>query len=192
MDGGVGVRSAILLFTAVIGVGGSFLLYLKRRRDARRRLRYALLAEIGKTGDRIYRDALRLKGTELTQSPTAPEESPIVTTAYEANAGEIGRLTDDEIQAITSFYTTAQQVDDRLDRAIGSESMSPAGSIYLRARLIELNNASNTAINEIERELGDTEIDIRHRTDLEAEKPVSIEEARDRLSFAQRGETPEH
>lgn len=175
---GVRLRDLIILLSAIVGVFGSLGLYYKRRADAANRLRYAFLAEIGKTGDRIYREAVSMQKAELMEDPTAPDESPIVTTTYDENAGELGRLTTGEVQAVTEFYTIAKQSEERIDRAVATPELSPAEAIYVRGRLTELNNLSTEAVSVIESQLGAQPIEIEHRKQLADDTPRTIDEIR--------------
>lgn len=178
-------RDVIILTAAVVGVGGSYLLYWKRRSDTADKLRYALYAEVGMMGDKIYTQAIQMKSAELTTDPYLPEESPVVPTVYRNNAGELGRLTTDEIEALASFYTAAELVDERLGRAIASEGISRVEALYLRAKLVELNNLNNAALDALEAKLGDEPIEVDHKAGLEGEGSLTLDEIRDKMHLGE-------
>lgn len=175
------VADVLVLIAAALGVGGSFQLYRRRRADEADRLRHALCAEVATTGDEIYETAAQMKGAELTDQPYLPEESPVVMTAYENNAGELGRLTAPEIDVLTTFYTAAALVDDRLRRAFENHDPSAVESLYLRAKLVELNNLNNAALDALAAEIDDPPVDVEHRRNLGGSGGVTLETVRDRL-----------
>lgn len=177
----VTMADLVVLLAAIVGVGGSFLLYRVRRIHEADRLRNALYAEVGKIGDEIFEVALRMESAKLVGEPYLPEESPIVVTAYENNAGELGRLTPGEIESLASFYTAAVLVDERLQPAMRSDDPSMIESLYLRTRLIELNNLNNAALDAIEARLDDVPLSVEYRMDLAGPEWVTIEEIREEL-----------
>lgn len=176
-------RDLVILTAAIVGVGGSYLLYRKRRLDTAANLRHALYAEVGTMGDQIHTQAIQMKSAELTTDPYLPEESPVVPTVYRNNAGELGRLTTDEIEALASFYTAAELVDERLGRAIASEGISRAEALYLRAKLVELNNLNNAALDALEAELDCEPVGVDHRARLEGAGSLTLDEIRDRMQI---------
>lgn len=178
-------RDLVVLLAALVGVGGGYLLYRKQGADTAEKLRYALHAEVGKMGDQIYTEASQMKSAELTEDPYLPEESPIVPTVYRNNAGELGRLTKDEVEALTSFYTAAELLDERLGRALGADDLSSVEALYLRAKLVELNNLNNATLDALEDELDGEPVDVDHRGRLEGEGSVTLGEIRDWLRFGE-------
>ena len=178
-----------IALSAVIGVYGSYALYKRRRRDTADQLRRALFAEMGQMGDQIYREAVQMKGSELVKSPSCPEESPITTTVYDTNAGELGRLTKHEIEATTSFYTKAKLVDRRIRRAVTEAEQSAIPLVYIRALLVELNNLNNDALDSVEANLEEVPVEVDRRSDLEGEK-LTATEIRDWLRTIPQNEKP--
>ena len=164
-----------IALSAVIGVYGSYSLYKRRRRDTTDQLRRALFAEMGQMGDQIYGEAVQMKGSELVKSPSRPEESPITTTVYDTNAGELGRLTEREIEATTSFYTKAKLADRRIRRAVTEAERSVTTLVYIRALLVELNNLNNNALDSVKANLEEPPVEVTHRTDLEGEELTAAE-----------------
>ncbi|WP_254766379.1 hypothetical protein [Salinilacihabitans rarus] len=85
---------------AVIGsiatAAGSYLLYWKRERDAARRLRQALAEEL-----RSYDYVDELVADGGYERVTERVEAPVI---YESAAGDLGRLTDEEIDGLVAFY----------------------------------------------------------------------------------------
>ena len=170
-----------IALSAVITVIGSYWLYTRRKNDAADRLRHALFGEIGKMGDQIYDETIQMRSNELTEDPYRPEESPIITNVYDNNARELGRLTNNEIDSIISFYTKAKLVDDRLQRAINESEESAIKLIYIRSALVDLNNLRYDALASIENELERLPVEIEHRTRLEGGGDQSLSEIKDRL-----------
>lgn len=170
-----------IALSAVIGVYGSYSLYKRRRIDTAEQLRHALFAEIGQMGDRIHREAIQMKGSELTKSPYRPEESPISTTVYDNNAGELGRLTENEIESITLFYTKAKLADRRIRRAITESETAAIKLIYIRGTLVELNNRKNDALDAISSNIEESPVEVEHRADLEGGGDPTLSEIRSRL-----------
>lgn len=164
-----------IALSAAIGVFGSYALYKRRRRDTADQLRRALFAEMGQMGDQIYGEAIRMKSSELANSPSHPEESPITTTVYDTNAGELGRLTEHEIEATTSFYTKAKLADRRIRRAVAQCERSVITLVYIRALLVELNNLNNSALDSVEANIEEPPVEVDHRSDLEGEKLTAAE-----------------
>lgn len=163
----ISVRDGVILSGAVIGVSGSYYRYWRRRRDARDRLRAAIFAELALVGDELYEEIRDMTVTELGTELYVPDESPIVMTVYENNAGEIGRLSEREIEELTSFYTFASIVEPRMERVIAERDVTEIEVVLLRRRLIELFNRKNSALEALAGELDDAPVDVEHEADVE-------------------------
>lgn len=177
----ISARDGAILSGAVVGVSGSYYLYWRRRRDARDRLRAAIFAELALVGDEIYEEIRDMTVTELGTELYVPDESPIVVTVYENNAGEIGRLSEREIEELTSFYTFASIVEPRMERMTAESDVTEIEVVLLRRRLIELFNRKNSALEALAGELDDTPVDVEHEGDIE--RGDVVEEVADSLDI---------
>lgn len=132
---------------AIITALVTLALYWKRQRDAADRLRRAVVAELVEVGDTVYADIQvldpRVPPAEL------PDDSPIVTTVFENNAGELGRLSTTETERITTYYTTAVHVHRKLTRLCEADEVTSEQVRYLHRDLVELNNRRNEALDAI-------------------------------------------
>lgn len=102
--------NAFLLIASFVGVGGSYLLYLKRKIDSREKLRGAIESEIRQMSQ-IPDTVENLNGlstpppeSKLTASSVPPAEA-FPTTVYEENASEFGLLVEEELENVVDFYT---------------------------------------------------------------------------------------
>lgn len=106
----VGVATSFVLGSiigAIATIAGSYFLFWRRQRVALGRLRRALETELSALS---YVDELAEAGEYETLAATVVK--PIV---YETNAGEIGHLTDEEIEALVRFYTGLDWLRDQQD-----------------------------------------------------------------------------
>lgn len=100
------ILNALALFVpAMIGVIGSYLIYERKQKKRLENLREAFLAE--------------LENTEyLSQWPSEDGDAPINNflsrAVYEANSGDIGLLSREEVNSIVQYYTQAQSLQDYL------------------------------------------------------------------------------
>lgn len=95
------------LIGAVATIAGSYFLFWRRRSAAVQRLRLAFETELAALS---YVE--ELSEAERYEDLTATVENPVI---YETNAGEIGRLTDDEVAALVTFYTDLYWLRDQQD-----------------------------------------------------------------------------
>ncbi|MEF8773006.1 hypothetical protein [Halodesulfurarchaeum sp.] len=99
-----------LLLASLIGVIGSFLLYIKRRRDRRRKLTQALLTELeGMENMDNSADTLSSLSEKPPESRVSPSKVPpaesFPTTVFDNNTSELGLLSEDDLAATVNFYT---------------------------------------------------------------------------------------
>lgn len=105
------------LIGAVATSVGSYVVLRRRRRAAVERLRTAFETELAALS---YVEELSEAGRY--EELAASVEDPVV---YETNAGEIGRLTAEEVEALVTFYTDLywlrdqQDVEDKKERVDG-------------------------------------------------------------------------
>lgn len=103
------VGNLILLATAIIGVVGSFLLDRYRRSKRRTHLRQALLAEMRNMVPIL--GPIHAQQDVVTQYPIDPSQF-LVNSVYRSTAEDLGLLSDDEVEAVVDFYSTAQSIQE--------------------------------------------------------------------------------
>lgn len=94
-----------LFIPAIVGVGGSFWLYLQRQQNRESNLRSAFVAE--------------LEGTEFLkrwplEGRTIPAFHFVSVSVYEGNTGRLALLSESETAALVRYYTQAKTVHDAL------------------------------------------------------------------------------
>jgi hypothetical protein len=151
--GPFGIDNLVLLATAIIGLTGSYVIYRLRLRTRRRRLRKALRGEIKAMAPSIYEKA-RIMSAEDRDSDFYLPTDPTIMTVFSNNSGEIGLLSDDEVEEITDFYSKAAVVSQRIQNLNAIEDPNKASILQLREDLVRLNNTKNVALSELERALG--------------------------------------
>lgn len=98
------VGNLFLLAAAITGVLGSYLLYLYKRDSRRETVRRALKTELG-----------AMTPIEQWDGNQIPYQKIGSLIAYEANAEDIGLLTDEEVEMITDFYTQLDIMQSMID-----------------------------------------------------------------------------
>lgn len=151
--GPFGVDNLVLLATAIIGLTGSYAIYRLRLRTRRRRLRKALHGEIKAMAPSIY-EKTRIMSAEDRDSNFYIPTDPTIMTVFSNNSGEIGLLSDGEVEEVTDFYTRAAVVSQRIQNLNTVEEPNKASILQLREDLIRLNNTKNSALSELECSLG--------------------------------------
>lgn len=96
------VGNILILLAAIVGVAGSFGLYLYRRRKDAETIRRGLLQELESMQ---YFD-------NMNSDSSPPRGSVVVTTTYTENSAKIGFLEGDEMDAVVSFYSNAQRLEE--------------------------------------------------------------------------------
>lgn len=145
---GLGIDNITLLVGALIGVLGSLLVLGIRLQIRKRRLRKALREEIRTMSTDIYRyaESVSAKRPEGIEAPP----DTLVLTVYESNTSDLGLLRGSEVQAVTQFYTLAQNTKQRL-ATLSDTNEPPVHELRLVQRdLIRLNNQKNTVISMLE------------------------------------------
>lgn len=99
----LGVLFFSLFVPAMIGVGGSFALYIIRKFRRANRLRLSLRSELTSLIEMEKMGELNL--------PAPLSYFHIPTMIYESSASDLGLLTDEEVEAITAFYSQAEIVN---------------------------------------------------------------------------------
>lgn len=131
------IGNLFVLLAALIGVGGSYAVYRKRRRDEAKNLRSALKAEIEQMS---YLEQLpddwESAGYAPRENEIPPELVPppehISTTVYEENASKLGYLPAEETQRIVEFYGMITYIKSLMEliREEEPESMHPHEALY--------------------------------------------------------------
>lgn len=104
------VSESGILLPAIVGVLGSFLLYLKREHDRRERLKLALTAELQELSTlaelpaRLY-DLDKPPTKERIPPDAVPPADALPTLVYENNLQSLSRLDGELVQDIVSFYS---------------------------------------------------------------------------------------
>ena len=102
---GPAVGNLLILIAAIVGVGGSYYIYHIRIEDRRNSARRALKSEL---------ESMTFFTQWIEGSGNIPSHSVCSTRAYDANIENIGLLTNEEIDSLTSFYSSAILIDDIL------------------------------------------------------------------------------
>ena len=101
----------LILIAAIIGVGGSYWIYRIRRNDTKRKTRRILKNEM---------ESMWFFDDWQNRMNSAPANQVAVTSAYRSNAGNIGLLTDEEIEYITQFYTSAESLNHAIEMNVNT------------------------------------------------------------------------
>lgn len=147
------IDNLIILVAAVIGLLGSYTIYRLRIRTRRRRLRKALRGEIKSMAPGVYEKA-RIMAAEDRETDFYVPPNPVTMTVFRNNSGEIGLLSDGEVEKITAMYSKAEVVRQLVEHLDDQNDPRRATVLQLRTDLIELNNSINEALAEIETALG--------------------------------------
>lgn len=147
------IDNLVLLVTAVIGLVGSYTIYRLRLRTRRRRLRKALRGEIKAMAPGVYEKA-RIMAAEDRDTDLYIPADPTIMAVFSNNSGEIGLLSDDELEEVIELYGTAAAVRQRIDNLSTMQDPNKSAVLQLRTELIQLNNTKNLALKEIECALG--------------------------------------
>ncbi|WP_135823925.1 hypothetical protein [Halorussus ruber] len=157
MEPAILVNFLSLFLPAMIGVVGSYCLYKKRQNDRRSNLRAAFLAE--------------LEGTGLLD--VWPETNPpaydfLSVSVYESNTGNLGLLSDAEINALVRYYTRAKTIRGFIEyhSKIIAQTESSYNSDFnrgdrdtgLRGAIDKLELARQRALMTIEKERDDIQL----------------------------------
>jgi hypothetical protein len=145
-----------LFIPAVLGIFGSFAVQWRRRESKRTKLRRALLGELESMYEMAKLDAA-MYASEM--SPTTPPPANRLTTAvYDSNTDGVGLLTEEEIEAITEFYSTAHFVESTIEA-------------YSEGRLADTIKASyGPVLMQLTEELGTAIKILRKHSDTEREE----------------------
>lgn len=131
------VGNLFVLLAAIIGVGGSYLIYQKRRKDEVKNLKSALKAEIdqmsylGQLPEDWASEGYVPREKKIPTELVPPPEH-ISTTVYEENASELGYLSAEETQKIVEFYGMISYIKSlmTLIREENPDSMHPHEALY--------------------------------------------------------------
>ena len=98
-----GVGNLLLLIAAIIGVGGSYYIYRSRMQGKKHAARRALKSEL---------ELMTVLTQWIENDEGVPQQCILPTAAYKAHLENIGLLTDQEAEKLTSFYSQAIILDD--------------------------------------------------------------------------------
>lgn len=105
----VGVGNLFLVIAAIIGVAGSYWVYLKKLEHKQETLRVALIYEICSMEESIRKmDA----SPDAAMMANPHPEVFLSDKIYEYNSDDIGLLSPAEVAAVTDFYTSASVVQE--------------------------------------------------------------------------------
>lgn len=114
-----------LFIPAMVAVVGSYWLYRNKQGDQREALRYSLLSEL------VFMEMLESWPEERANPRLIPLQNLVPTQAYEANASQLGLLTTNEIANVVRFYSTAQLVNNAVERAHRMNESNPGVDLDL-------------------------------------------------------------
>lgn len=153
------VGNLLILFAALVGVVGSFLLYVYQRRKKREKLRRGLLTELESI------DYLE----DLGDESVVPHSGVLVTTVYENNSSDLGILSSSELEDVVAFYSKAillQSLISYLEKHRLQLRMSDGGyqepsdvNRETDMKLEELAGLRLKAVHQLRRQLGMESID---------------------------------
>lgn len=131
------VGNLFVLLAAIIGVGGSYAVYWKRRRDEIKNLRSALKAEIeqmsylGQLPEDWESNGYVPRQNKIPVELVPPPEH-ISTAVYEENASELGYLTADETEKVVEFYGMISYIKSLMSliRDEEPDSMHPYEALF--------------------------------------------------------------
>lgn len=131
------IGNLFVLLAALIGVGGSYVVYQKRRNDEIKNLRSALKAEIkqmsylGQLPEDWKSDGYVPPEHDIPTELVPPPDH-ISTTVYEENASKLGYLSSEETQKIVEFYGMISYIKSLMGliRDENPDSMHPDEALY--------------------------------------------------------------
>jgi hypothetical protein len=131
------VRNLFVLLAALIGVGGSYVVYRMRRRAEITNLRSALKAEIEQMSylgqlPEDWESAGYTPQENMIPAELVPPPEHISTTVYEENASELGYLSAEETEKIVEFYGMISYIKSLriLIRNEDPDSMHPHEALF--------------------------------------------------------------
>lgn len=111
-----GVGNFILLLASIIGVFGSYTIYNIRICDRKEAARRAIKSEL---------ESMASLSLWVESSPGIPKNPILPSSAYESYLTDIGLLTDEELEKITGFYSSAEGLESMIE--INSEIQLQSG-----------------------------------------------------------------
>lgn len=141
-----------LFIPAMFAVFGSYLLYRRKQEDKREALRYSLLGEL------VFMEALEAWPRERDDPRLVPMQNLVPTQVYETNVDQLGLLTTREIANIARFYSTAQVVNDSIQRAHHEREMNPNADIdfsSLQSDIAALKEQRQSALDALDEALAE-------------------------------------
>jgi len=97
------IGNLFLLVASLVGVGGSYTIYRLRLRNRKSAIRGSIKSEL---------DTMTTLSKWAENPQGVPQQTVLPTAAYESHLDEIGLLTNEETEEITSFYSQALILDD--------------------------------------------------------------------------------
>lgn len=128
------VGNIALLISAIIGVGGSYKLYMLRERRRRERIENGIRTEIEEM-DCIASLQADLESsdaeppTERIPAGSLPNANEIPTIIFESNADEISRLDQETASSIISFYSDVQVYKELIADIKADEERAQSGDL---------------------------------------------------------------
>jgi len=136
----------VILITSIIGVGGSLLIYRKKRIDQREILRSSLIAEL-KDMEKFLEE----------RNSSKPALDFIQTKVFDSNADNLGLLSEEEAEGLVTTYNKATIVDEFRKNIIENDPQDWE-NIFRR---IDTNKGSETILDDYESWVEGLEKDIK-------------------------------
>lgn len=148
---------ALLGFSATLLA--AFGVWYLDKRNRRKRLRKALIAELEKQDERFGRIVESLEadsavgsddnGYEVEPSDLPPADS-LPTTIYESNASNLGELSSEEVEAVVNYYATLQTQKATIRAIREDEIMLTADKKDLHEDMPKLDRSRDNLISTLE------------------------------------------
>lgn len=100
-----GVGNFFLLLASIIGIAGSYTIYHIRIRNQEEAARRAIKSEL---------DSMASLSLWVESSPGIPQNPILPSSAYESHLTDIALLTDEELEKITEFYSSAEGLESMI------------------------------------------------------------------------------
>lgn len=150
---------AILGFAATLLA--SFGVWYLNKRNRRKRLRKAIIAELQKQEEKIEQivESLETEGPIDSDSSSdeygieaseLPASGSIPTTIYETNAANLGELPSDEVEAIVNYYSTLQTQKAVIEAIRNDEEVLSADKRDLHNEMPGLDTSRGNLINKLD------------------------------------------
>ncbi|WP_158057982.1 hypothetical protein [Halorussus halophilus] len=150
---------AVLGFAATLLA--SFGVWYLNKRNRKRRLRKAIVAELQKQEEKVEQavESLKTEGPVDSESSSSnyevdaselPASGSIPTTIYESNAANLGELPSDEVEAIVNYYSTLQTQKAIIEAIRNDGGALSADKRDLHNEMPDLNTARTELIDKLD------------------------------------------